>query len=87
MIIENIIIEDKIKEKILEKHGITAYEIKSVLLANPLVLRVRLKRYMAAGFHNRYLTVVFEYQRKTANIITAYPSSKWQVKLYKKKRK
>lgn len=28
MLIENVIIEDKVKEKILEKHNVTADEIK-----------------------------------------------------------
>jgi len=87
MIIENIIIEDKVKEKVLDKHNVTAEEIKSVLLRNPLVLRTKEKRYLAIGFGNRYLTIVFEYFRKTANIVTAYPSSEWQKKLYKSKKK
>ena len=29
MIIENVIIEDKVKEKILDKHNITAFEIRN----------------------------------------------------------
>ncbi len=87
MIIENVIIEDKIKEKILEKHNVTAEEIRKVLYRNPLTLKTKNKRYLAIGSDYRYLTIVFEYANKTANIITAYPSSKWQKKLYKKKRK
>lgn len=87
MIIENAIIEDKVKEKILEKHNVTAEEIKNVLLQNPLILRAKKKRYLAIGIDWRYLSIVFEYARKTANIVTAYPSSDWQKKLYKSKRK
>lgn len=87
MIIENVIIEDKVKEKVLEKHDVTAYEIENILLGSPLMLRAKEKRYLAIGFYHRYLTVVFEYQRNTANIITAYPSSEWQMKLYKEKKK
>ena len=45
----NIIIEDKIKEKILTKHRVEAEEIKRVLLSNPLVLRAKYERYMAIG--------------------------------------
>ena len=86
MIIEHVIIEDKIKEKILEKHNVTAEEIRNVLFQNPLVIRTKKPRYLAIGFDYRYLTIVFEYARKTANIVTAYPSSKWQKKLYKSKR-
>jgi preprotein translocase subunit SecF len=36
---DNIIIEDKIKEKILSKHNVQASEIVNVLLSNPLVLK------------------------------------------------
>ncbi len=86
MIIENVIIEDRAKEKILEKHNVTAEEIKNILLKNPLVIKTKKKRYLAIGFDHRYLTIVFEYARKTANIITTYPSSEWQKKLYKRKR-
>ncbi|MBI2076329.1 MAG: hypothetical protein HYT72_03730 [Candidatus Aenigmarchaeota archaeon] len=86
MIIENILIEDKVKEKVLKKHNVTAEEIKNVLLRNPIVLRAKKKRYLAIGFDSRYLTIVFEYARKTANIVTTYPSSEWQKKLYKSKR-
>ena len=85
MIIANVIIEDRVKEKILDKHGITANEIKNALAWKPMVLKTRQKRYMAIGFHYRYITIVFEYDRKTANIVTSYPSSEWQIKLYKRK--
>lgn len=87
MIIENIIIEDRVKEKILEKHDVTAFEIKNILLGETLVLKTKEKRYLAIGFYRRHLTTVFEYSKKTANIITAYPSSDWQIKLYKEKKK
>ena len=87
MFVENVIIEDRIKEKILEKHNVKAYEIENALLGNPIVLKTKEDRYLAIGFHHRYLTIVFEYRKKTANIITAYPSSEWQVKLFKGKKK
>jgi len=87
MIIENVIIEDKVKEKILEKHNVTAFEIENVLLSNPLVLKAKQNRYLAIGLYHRYLTLIFEYSKKTANIITAYPSSEWHVKLFKEKKK
>ncbi|MBI2543220.1 MAG: hypothetical protein HYW24_03480 [Candidatus Aenigmarchaeota archaeon] len=87
MIIENVIIEDKVKEKILEKHNVTSFEIENVLLGNPLVLKTKESRHLAVGFYHRYLTIVFEYGKKTANIITAYPSSEWQIKLFKEKRR
>ena len=86
MLIENVIIEDKVKEKILEKHNVTADEIKKILSGKVLVLKTHSKRYIAIGFGYRYLAIVFEYNNKIANIITAYPASKWQIKLYKNKK-
>ncbi len=41
-------------------------------------------RYLAVGLANRYLTVIFEYEKGTANIVTSYPSSEWQVRLFKR---
>ncbi len=41
---------------------------------------------MAIGLWKRYVTIFFNYNEtlKEAEIITAYPSSIWQIKLYKK---
>ncbi len=86
MKITNILIEDNIKEKILDKHNVEAAEIKQVIFSNPLILKVKNKRYIAIGYHQRYLTIIFEDYNSTAFIITAYPSSEAQVKLYKKKK-
>lgn len=86
MKISKVLIEDKIKEKILYKHNIRASEIKEVLFSNPYVLKTREKRYMAIGKHQRFVTIIFEMTKDTAFIITAYPSSDAQRKLYKLKR-
>lgn len=86
MKIIDILIEDDIKEKILDKHNVEASEIKQVILSNPLILRSRENRYMAIGYYKRYLTIIFEVYDDTAFIITAYPSSESQVKMYKKKK-
>ena len=82
----NIIIEDKVKEKILTKHNIEAEEIKQVLLSKPLVLKAKYQRYIAIGKSERYLTVIFDLKKDVANIITAYPSSEAQIRLYKRKK-
>ena len=79
-------IEDKITEKILDKHSIRASEVKNALLNNPFVLKTRDNRYMAMGFDQRIITIIFEMYKDTALIITAYPSSDVQRKLYKHKR-
>lgn len=86
MRIVNIVIEDKVKEKILSKHNVRANEIVNVLLSKPLILKTKEDRYMAIGFFERYLTVIFEIKNKCTNIVTAYLSSTAQVSLYKKKK-
>ena len=86
MIISDILIEDKIKEKILHKHNVRASDIKEVLFSNPYVLKTKENRYMVLGKDNRYLTIIFEMKKTVALIITAYPSSDAQRKLYKVKR-
>jgi len=86
MKIEKVIIEDQIKEKVFSKHHVEALEIKGVLMSNPLVFKSKLGRYLAIGNCYRFVTIIFECKGKTANIITAYPSSQSQIKLYKKKR-
>ena len=86
MRITNILIEDNIKEKILNKHNVEAEEIKQVIFSSPLILKVSKNRYMAIGHHQRNLTIIFEIHNNIAFIITAYPSSEAQVRLYKKKK-
>ncbi len=86
MRISKILIEDKIKEKILYKRDIRASEIRGVLTLNPIILRVRDNRYMAIGFDQKFITIIFEMMKDTAFIITAYPSSDAQRKLYKRKK-
>ena len=87
MKIVNVLIEDRIKEKILNKHNVQASEIKLTLLNKPLVLKSKENRYLALGYGRRHLTIVFEMEDETAFIITAYPSSEGQKKLYREKRK
>lgn len=86
MKISDIIIEDKIKEKILYKHNVRANEIKEVLLNSPLILKMRDEKYLAIGHYQRFITIIFEIREDIAFIITAYPSSEAQRKLYKRKR-
>ena len=87
MKISKILIEDKIKEKILYKHKIQASEIKNMLYNTPIILKSKENRYMAIGNYQRFITVIFEIVKDTAFIITAYPSSDEQRKLYKHKKR
>ena len=84
---DNILIEDKVKEKVLSKHNVEAGEIINVFISKPLVLKTKLDRYIAIGYYHRYLTIIFDKKGKNTNIITAYPSSEAQIKLYKRKKK
>ena len=86
MKISKIVIEDKIKEKILYKHGIMASEVKEIMLSDPYVLKARENRYMAIGYSPRFITTIFELTGDIAFIVTAYPSSDAQRKLYKRKK-
>ena len=87
MRIKQVMIAKEVKIKISRKHGIKFKEIKEVLLNNPLVRRTRDGKYIALNVVERYLTVVFAYSNYAADIVTAYPSSDWQIKLFKKRRK
>jgi len=82
----NVLIEDRIKEKILNKHNIKALEIKEVILNKPFILKTRSNRYMAIGYYQRFVTIIFEMVKNTAFIITAYPSSEAQKRLHKDKK-
>lgn len=86
MRISAILVEEKIKDKILDKHNVKAEEIEQVIFSKPLVLKSGKERYMAVGQYQRYLTIIFEMRKDVAFIITAYPSSESQRRLYQKKR-
>jgi len=86
VIITKVLIEEHIKKKIFEKHNVYQEEIQNGLLqGNPVVFKTKQDRYRAITSYHRYLTIIFTYNHASASIITAYPSSPWQIKLYKKK--
>ena len=85
MKIRKVLIEDLAQEKILE-HGLEIGEVENgMLFGNPKFLKDRYGRYVAITNYNRYITIVFNYDDFNANVITAYPSSDWQIKRYKRK--
>ncbi len=88
MKIQKILIELKIEEKINKKHGIYREEIENALFdGKPIFFKTRENKYFAICQKGKYLTVVFRYEKQTSEVATAYPSSEWQIKLYKRKRK
>ncbi len=66
MKISNILIEDKIKEKILYKHNISSYEVKWTLLDKPLILKIENGRCLGLGFYRKYITIIFEMKNSPA---------------------
>ncbi len=89
MIIESVFISNRIKQKISAKHNVYEDEINELLLYDRPIFRKANDSYLCIGFNRRYLTIIFRYKEKIkqAEIITAYPSSKWQIRLYKKMKK
>jgi uncharacterized DUF497 family protein len=87
MYIKKVLISQKTHEKIFDKHGIKLKEVEQALLENtPRFFKTRDGRYLALAFQERYLTMVFEYHQGTVEVITAYPSAEWQIRLYKRKK-
>jgi len=88
MIIRAIKIEPETAIKIFEKHNVLEEEIYDVLKNDkPKFKKVGGNQYLAIGFSkSRYLTIFFRYDEKTkeAEITTAYPSGKGQIKSYKR---
>lgn len=88
MKIKAIKIEPEAALKIFEKHTVKQEEIYDVLKNdNPIFRKVGGDQYLAIGFSKtRYITLFFTYDDKTkeADITTAYPSDKKQIKSYNK---
>ncbi|MBU1198870.1 MAG: hypothetical protein KKF46_04880 [Nanoarchaeota archaeon] len=89
MIIKAFKIEPEAAIKIFEKHNVRQEEIYDVLKNNkPKFKKAGGNQYVAIGSsRSRYITIFFNYDEKTkeAEITTAYPSGKSQIKFYKKK--
>lgn len=86
MLVRKLRLERSIQLKVA-KHGVEKEEIERVLIWDePKHFKAKGIRYMAIGRSERLVTVIFEtYEPGVATIITAYPSSEWQRKLYERK--
>lgn len=85
MRIKNVQIELEVENKIFNKHGVARKEIEEGLLdTKPVFYKAKEGRYMALTHKFRYVTIIFRYKKGIANIKTAYPSSDWQIRLYKR---
>ena len=91
MILKAVKIEPNTAIKIFEKHNVLQEEIHDVLKDDkPIFRKVSGNQYLAIGVsRSRYITTFFVYDKNTkeAEITTAYPSDKGQIKFYKKVRK
>ena len=88
MRIHDVFISRGVADKIWEEHGVSADEAVDLLYGDPMIRRAREGRYMAVGLAvGGHLTVIFEYRRGTAEIVTAYPSSDWQVRLFRRSKR
>jgi len=83
MKISTVVLDKYTVYKIHKKHGIRIEEVKMVLLDDPFVRKTKFGRYVAIGKVQRFVTIVFGCENGVAEIVTAYPSSDWQVRLYK----
>ncbi len=87
MRIRKVLIELKVEEKINKKHGVYREEIENSLFeGKPLFYKSRKNKYMAITLRKRYITIIFIYNNMVATIITSYPSSDWQIKLYRRRK-
>ena len=85
MRIKKVQIELETENKIFNKHGVARKEIEEGLLDNkPIFYKAKEGRYMALTHKFRYVTIIFRYEKGIANIKTAYLSSDWQIRLYKR---
>lgn len=85
MRIRRVDIKNRVKVKVLYKHGIYDEEIYSVFEINPFIIKSRNDCYMAIGCPNRFITVIFRFRNGIVKVITAYSSSKGQIRMYKRK--
>lgn len=88
MKIKAIKIEPEVALKIFEKHTVAQEEIYEILKNDrPIFRKVGGDQYLAMGLSKtRYITIFFKYNSETkeADITTAYPSDKKQIKSYRK---
>lgn len=87
MIIKDVAIDKEVKVKVYTKHNVRFNEIKEVLLNNPLLRKTKDGRYIAINNVGKHLTVIFSCIDGIADIVTAYPSSDWQIKLFKRRQR
>ena len=86
MKIRRFYVSEDVEEKILYKHGISVSELNSALdYGNPKIFKQGDEIYLAITHHNRYITVVFRYDKNVGNVITAYPSSDLHIRKYNRK--
>lgn len=89
MRIHCVTISEEVEDKIVTEYSVTFASVESVLLGDPYVCKAKGQRYMAIGLDDtpRFVTVIFDYAQGEAEVVTAYPSSDWQIRLYRRKKR
>jgi len=84
MLVWKVLMDSAVEEKVFKKHGVEKCEVEAVLLADdPQYFKTCGGRYSAIGISDRFITIIFEYKSGCADVITAYPSSRQQIRRYK----
>ena len=84
---KKILVEFKVQEKIYKKHDVTRDELEETLFeGKPVILRTRQGMYLAIGFVRKHITIIFTYKNGIAFVKTAYSSSDWQIRIYKRRK-
>lgn len=86
MIIRLVVLKRRVEEKIFRKHRIYRRELVDAMLGFGIkIFKVKEAIYMAIAKNVGYITIIFKYDKGKAVIKTAYKSSEWQKRLYKRK--
>ncbi|MFQ5615181.1 MAG: hypothetical protein ACE5GO_01805 [Anaerolineales bacterium] len=87
MRINKVVINVTVAEKIEVEHGVDIEEVEDALSGHVQAFKAKYGRYMVIAHTPRYITIIFDYKHGIADVITAYPASKWQIRLLKRKGK
>lgn len=87
MRINKVVISLIVLEKIESEHGLSIEQVKQALLGEVQAFKAKYGRYMVIAHTTQYITIIFDYKQGIADLITAYPSSDWQIDFFKRKGK
>ena len=87
MYLKKVMLKEGVRNKIFNKHDIDRIDIEQTIFeGDPFYLRISKNKYLGIGNKYKYITIIFRKEKSNAKIITAYQSSRWQIRLYKRKK-